>query len=207
MASDVLHGDDTPVPVLAPGAGKTKTGRLWVYVRDERPHAGDRPPAAVFFYSPDRKGEHPVAHLKDFVGVLHADGYAGFNGLYEADRKPGPIVEAACWAHLWMPPHLQGSCRRFGEYPQLRSSIRPVMATRPAPPALMVNPQAESQSCCASSRLDAPNGFTWLRYARFRHHTLKDPRICVGLWIGRCQKNLLRNLSLRGAIYAAVPQQ
>jgi hypothetical protein len=99
MASDVFHGDDTPVPVLAPGAGKTKTGRLWVYVRDERPHAGDRPPAAVFFYSPDRKGEHPVAHLKDFSGVLHADGYAGFNRLYEADRKPGPIVEAACWAH------------------------------------------------------------------------------------------------------------
>lgn len=100
MASDVLHGDDTPVPVLTPGAGRTKTGRLWVYVRDERPHAGDRPPAAVFFYSPDRKGERPIAHLKDFVGVLHADGYAGFNRLYEADRKPEPIVEAACWAHV-----------------------------------------------------------------------------------------------------------
>jgi len=99
MACDVLHGDDTPVPVLAPGAGKTKTGRFWAYVRDERPHGGDRP-AAVFFYSPDRKGEHPLAHLKDFAGVLHADGYAGFNGLYEAGRKPGPIVEAACWAHV-----------------------------------------------------------------------------------------------------------
>jgi transposase len=94
--SDVLHGDDTPVPVLAPGAGKTKTGRLWTYVRDERPHRGDRPPAAIFFYSPDRKGERPVAHLKDFTGVLHADGYAGFNGLYESGR----IIEAACWAHV-----------------------------------------------------------------------------------------------------------
>lgn len=100
MASEVLFGDDTPVPVLAPGTGKTKTGRLWTYVRDERPHAGNRPPAAVFFYSPDRKGERPVAHLKDFTGVLHADGYAGFNGLYEPNRKPGPIVEAACWAHV-----------------------------------------------------------------------------------------------------------
>jgi transposase len=96
MASDVLHGDDTPVPVLAPGAGKTKTGRLWTYVRDERPHQGARPPAAVFFYSPDRKGEHPIAHLQAFTGVLHADGYAGFNGLYQSGR----IVEAACWAHV-----------------------------------------------------------------------------------------------------------
>lgn len=94
--SDVLHGDDTPVPVLAPGAGKTKTGRLWTYVRDERPYRGDRPPAAIFFYSPDRKGERPVAHLKNFTGVLHADGYAGFNGLYESGR----VIEAACWAHV-----------------------------------------------------------------------------------------------------------
>ncbi len=96
MGSDVLHGDDTPVPVLAPGTGKTKTGRLWTYVRDERPHCGERPPAAMFFYSPDRKGQHPVAHLQDFSGVLHADGYAGFNALYEGDR----VIEAACWAHV-----------------------------------------------------------------------------------------------------------
>jgi transposase len=99
MASAALHGDDTPVAVLAPGSGKTKTGRFWVYVRDERPHRGKRPPAAVFFYSPDRKAERPLAHLRDFTGVLHADGYAGFKGLYEIGRKPGPIVEAACWAH------------------------------------------------------------------------------------------------------------
>jgi len=96
LQSEVLHGDDTPVPVLAPGAGKTKTGSLWTYVRDERPHAGARPPAAAFFYSPNRKGEHPVAHLKGFIGVLHADGYAGFNGLYQNGR----ISEAACWAHV-----------------------------------------------------------------------------------------------------------
>ena len=96
MGSEVLYGDDTPVPVLAPGAGKTKTGRLWTYVRDERPHQGARPPAAMFFYSPDRKGEHPIAHLQAFTGVLHADGYAGFNGLYQSGR----IIEAACWAHV-----------------------------------------------------------------------------------------------------------
>ena len=92
----VLHGDDTPVPILAPGTGKTRTGRLWTYVRDERPHGGEQPPAAVFFASPDRKGAHPLAHLTCFEGVLQADGYAGFNGLYERGR----IVEAACWAHV-----------------------------------------------------------------------------------------------------------
>jgi transposase len=96
MTSEVLHGDDTPVPVLAPGAGKTRTGRLWVYVRDERPYGGQRSPAAAFFYSVDRAGERPRAHLKDFTGVLHADGYAGFKGLYQGNR----IVEAACWAHV-----------------------------------------------------------------------------------------------------------
>jgi transposase len=96
LQSNVLHGDDTPVPVLAPGAGKTKTGRLWTYVHDERPHAGARPPAAMFFYSPDRKGEHPIAHLKNFTGVLHADGYAGFKSLYQGNR----IIEATCWAHV-----------------------------------------------------------------------------------------------------------
>ena len=95
-ASDTLHVDDTPVPVLAPGTGKTKTGRLWVYVRDERPFAGPRPPAAVFRYSIDRKGEHPRTHLKDFTGVIHADGYAGFNELFAGNR----ITEAACWAHV-----------------------------------------------------------------------------------------------------------
>jgi transposase len=96
MAGDVLHGDDTPVPVLDPGRGKTKTGRLWAYVRDGRPHASERPPAAVYFYSPDRKGQHPALHLKAFKGTLHADGYAGFNAIFEA----GDIAEAACWAHV-----------------------------------------------------------------------------------------------------------
>jgi Transposase IS66 family len=83
-------------PVLAPGTGKTKTGRLWTYVRDERPFGGARPPGALFFYSPDRKGEHPQAHLNDFRGVIHADGYAGFNELFVGGR----IVEAGCWAHV-----------------------------------------------------------------------------------------------------------
>jgi transposase len=96
LSATKLHADDTPVPVLAPGNGKTKTGRLWTYVRDDRP-AGDETPAAVWFaYTPDRKGEHPQAHLRNFTGTLQADGYAGFDRIYEAGR----IQEAACWAHV-----------------------------------------------------------------------------------------------------------
>jgi len=95
-ASGKLHADDTPVPVLAPGNGKTKTGRLWTYVRDDRPAGEMTAPAVWFAYSPDRKGEHPERHLREFRGTLQADAYAGFNQLYENGR----IQEAACWAHV-----------------------------------------------------------------------------------------------------------
>jgi transposase len=97
LAAERIHADDTTVPVLA--KGKTRTGRLWTYVRDDRPFVGPDPPAAVFFYSRDRGGEHPEQHLASYAGLMQADAYAGFNRLYEANRKPGPIVEAACWAH------------------------------------------------------------------------------------------------------------
>ena len=99
MASPKLHADDTPVPVLAPGTGKTATGRLWVYLRDNRRWRPSDKPAALFRYSPDRKGEHPREHLKAFTGFLQADAYAGFERLYDPDRKPGPITPVACWAH------------------------------------------------------------------------------------------------------------
>jgi transposase len=96
LAASKLHADDTPVPVLSPGNGKTKTGRLWTYVRDDRP-AGDKAAPAVWFaYSADRKGEHPERHLEKFRGTLQADAYAGFNQLYENGR----IQQAACWAHV-----------------------------------------------------------------------------------------------------------
>lgn len=91
-----VHADDTPVPVLAPGEGKTKTGRLWTYVRDDRPAGNEDPPAVWFAYSPNRRGEHPQLHLKSFKGVLQADAYGGLDVLY-AD---GTIQEAACWAHV-----------------------------------------------------------------------------------------------------------
>lgn len=97
LAAERIHADDTPVQVLA--RAKTRTGRLWTYVRDDRPFAGQGPPAAIFFYSRDRSGEHPEQHLASFAGLMQADAYAGFNRLYEERRKPGPVVEVACWAH------------------------------------------------------------------------------------------------------------
>jgi transposase len=95
MAATKLHADDTPVPVLAPGNGKTKTGRLWVYVRDDRNSGSKTPPAVWFAYTPDRKGEHPRQHLAKFKGTLQADAYGGYQKIYET----GNVLEAACWAH------------------------------------------------------------------------------------------------------------
>jgi len=97
FAAERIHGDDTTVPVLA--KVKTRIGRIWTYLRDDRPFGGQAPPAAVFFYSPDRAGIHPEQHLVDYSGILQADAYAGFKALYAPDRKPGPITEAGCWAH------------------------------------------------------------------------------------------------------------
>jgi transposase len=100
FAAEKIHGDDTTVPVLEPGLGRTKTGRLWAYVRDDRPFCGGAPPAVAYFYSPDRTGARPAAHLAGFTGLLQADAYAGFEKLYGPARiKPGPITEVACWAH------------------------------------------------------------------------------------------------------------
>jgi transposase len=109
FGSPRLFADDTPIPVLDPGRGRTKTGRLWVYARDDRPWAGLDPPAAVYFYSPDRKAERPASHLSGFRGVLQVDGYAGFERL----TATGSVVLAACWAHVR---------RRFYEFHQATGS-------------------------------------------------------------------------------------
>jgi transposase len=101
FAAERLHSDDTTVPVLA--KGKTDTARCWVYVRDDRPFGGPAPPAAMFYYSRDRSGEHPQAHLEEYAGIFQADAYGGYTKLYEANRKPGPLVEAACWVHARRP--------------------------------------------------------------------------------------------------------
>ncbi len=97
LAASRLHGDDTTVPVLA--AGKTDTGRCWVYLRDDRPFGGTPPPAAMFYYSRDRKGEHPRQHLAGFSGIFQADAFDGYRQLYAHGRSPGRIIEAACWVH------------------------------------------------------------------------------------------------------------
>lgn len=97
FAASRVHGDDTSVPLLA--RTKTITARLWTYVRDDQPFGGADPPAAVFYFSQSRHGEHPEHHLKNWRGVLQADAYGGYQALYAQDRKPGPIIEAACWAH------------------------------------------------------------------------------------------------------------
>jgi transposase len=95
MGAVRVHADDTTVPVLSPGNGKTRTGRLWCYVRDDHPFAGKTPKAVLYCYSPDRKGEHPKKHLAGFKGILQADGYAGYAGLYQQG-----VTEAACMAHV-----------------------------------------------------------------------------------------------------------
>ena len=101
LAAERLHGDDTTVPVLA--RGKTDIARCWVYVRDDRPFGGHAPPAATFRYSRDRSAQHPQAHLADYTCLLQADAYSGYSKLYEPGRSPGPILEAACWAHARRP--------------------------------------------------------------------------------------------------------
>jgi transposase len=113
LAAERLHGDDTPVPVLA--KGRTDTGRLWVYVRDDRPFGGGAPPAALYRYSRDRRGEHPAAHLAGWSGILQADAYAGFGSLYDGGRSPGPVTEAMCWAH---------ARRKFFELADIATSAR-----------------------------------------------------------------------------------
>ena len=97
LAAERLHGDDTTVPILA--KGKTDTGRIWTYVRDDRPFGGLSPPAALYYASRDRRQEHPERHLKTFNGILQADAYGGYNPLFKVDRDPDPLTQALCWAH------------------------------------------------------------------------------------------------------------
>lgn len=136
FAATRLHGDDTPVPVLDPGHGKTRQGRLWTYVSDGRPWRDDAPPAVCYLYSPDRKGIHPRSHLSRFAGVLHADGYAGFKELYKPDALHGArrIVEAACWAHVRRKfydltvngpaPMAEAALQQIGELYDIEADIR-----------------------------------------------------------------------------------
>ena len=144
LAASRLHGDDTTVPVLA--KGKTDTARAWVYVRDDAPFAGPDPPAALFRYSRDRSGAHPVEHLRTFTGILQADAYAGYRRLYAPDRSPGPVTEALCWAH---------GRRKFYELADIAANKRRGKRAPPISPlALEAADPVGSRSCGAGALAD-----------------------------------------------------
>jgi transposase len=196
FAAERLHGDDTTVPVLA--KERTKTGRVWGYVRDDRPFGGPDPPAVAFFYSPDRGGEHPERHLADFAGILQADAYAGFNRLYEPDRQPGPILEAACWSHarrrlfelaaVSKAPIASEAVRRIDELFAIEREIngRPaterlaVRAERSKPPVIALEAWLRVQHERVSRKSEIGKAIAyvlnhWNALTRF----LEDGRICL----------------------------
>lgn len=123
LAAERLHGDDTSVPILA--KGKTDTGRAWVYVRDDQPFGGTAPPAALFYASRDRSGDHPERHLAGFAGILQADAYGGYGRLYRPERSPAPITQALCWSH---------ARRKFFELADIAASSRRGKTVTPISP-------------------------------------------------------------------------
>ena len=223
-----LHGDDTTVPVLA--KGKTVTGRVWTYVRDDRPFAGPAPPAAVFFYSRNRDGEHPRKHLAAYAGILQADAYGGFNSLYDPKRSPAPITEAACWSHgrrkffvmadVAKAPLAVAAVRRIDAIFAIEGEINgwpaeqrlAVRTTRIAPLVAELESWMRSERARLSRHADVAKAMDymlkrWTAFTRF----LSDGRICLtnnaaeralrGIAIGR--KNWLFAGSDRGGERAA----
>ena len=194
MAGDRVHADDTVVPVLEPGLGRTRTARLWVYVRDDRPFAGADPAAAFYRYTSDRKGEHPRAHLSEFRGILQADGYAGFAKLYGGNR----IMEAACLAHarrkFWdvhettKSPLAREALNRIGALYRIENTIRgrppdqrlAVRAAHTAPLMSDLRYWLEATLSRISGRSDLAKA---IRYALSRWDALtlilRDGRACI----------------------------
>jgi hypothetical protein len=175
MAAKRLHGDDTSVPVLA--KGKTDIGRIWVYVRDDRPFGGPAPPAALFHYSRDRCGEHAEGHMVDFAGILQADAFAGYNRLYRVDRQPGRITETSCWAHarrkLFVLADIAANARRGRNAPPISplalEAVRWIDALFDIERA--INGQSSEQRLAARQEHIAPlvaELETWMRTERAR---------------------------------------
>lgn len=179
LGANKLHADDIPIPVLDPGRGKTKTGRLWTYVRDDRPAGSTDPPAVLFRYSPDRRGEHPQGHLQQFAGILQADAYSGFNGLYER----GAIFEAACWAHARRAfydlhqatnsPIAAEALERIAELYQIEANIR-----GKSPVERMQSRQAHAQPLLEALR-------TWLQQTLARVSKKSELAQAIGYVLGR----------------------
>lgn len=182
FASDHLFADDTPIPVLDPGRGRTKTGRLWVYARDQRPWRGQAPPAAVYLFAPDRKAERPAAHLQDFKGVLHVDGYAGFKAL----AGKCDVILAACWAHTRRKfyeveqatnaPLATEALRRIGELYAIETRVRGLPPTR----------RLAERRACSKPVVDALK--TWLEAQLCRlsdRSTLAEAiKYALARWVG-----------------------
>jgi transposase len=189
LAAERLHGDDTTVPVLA--TGKTVTARCWTYVRDDGPFGGPAPPAALFFYSRDRSGEHPQQHLAGWTGILQADAYGGYGKLYGAARTPGPVVEASCWAH---------ARRKFFELADLEAAARRKARGR-APP--VVSPMALE----AVRRIDALfeieraiNGMPAERRLAVRAERSAPLVAALEAWMRQERRKLSRHSDVAGAI-------
>jgi transposase len=188
LAAERLHGDDTTVPVLA--KGKTITGRCWTYVRDDRPFGGGAPPAALFFYSPDRSGEHPRQHLARWSGILQADAYGGYGKLYGGERTPGPVVEASCWAH---------ARRKFFELADIEAAARRKARGGTAP----VSPIA----LAAVQRIDAlfdierdVNGLSAEQRLAVRQAQSAPLMAALEAWLREERRKLSRHSELAGAM-------
>ncbi len=196
FAADRLHVDDTTVPVLA--KLKTITGRIWTYVRDDRPFGGKDPPAALFHYSRTRAGDYPRAHLAGWSGIMQADAFAGFNELYEARRKPAPIIEAACWSHgrrkffdlakLTKAPIACEAVRRIDELfaiersingasPEQRFAVRQEQS-KPLVDALETWLREQRDRVSAKSEIAKAINYSLNRWAAFTRF-LDDGRICL----------------------------
>jgi transposase len=189
LAAERLHGDDTTVPVLA--KGKTVTARCWTYVRDDRPFGGRAPPAALFFYSRDRSGEHPRQHLVTWSGILQADAYGGYGKLYEAGRGPAPVVEASCWAH---------ARRKFFELADIEAAARR-KAQRRTPP--VISPMALEAVQRIDALFDIERGINGLP-AKQRLAVRQErsaPRVAaLEIWMREERRKLSRHSDVAGAI-------
>lgn len=196
LSAQRIHADDTTVPVLA--KLKTVTGRIWTYVRDDRPFGGKDPPAAMFYYSRNRVADHPRDHLAGYAGIMQADAFAGFNGLYDAKRRPAPIIEAACWSHgrrkffdlakLSKSPIAAEAVRRIDELFEIERIINGKTPTeRVAVRQQCVKPLVDDLEAWMRKQRDllSPNGdpakainyilSRWAAFTRF----LNDGRICL----------------------------
>jgi transposase len=196
LTAERIHADDTTVPVLA--KLKTRIGRIWVYLRDDRPFGGAIPPAAFFEYSRSRHGEYPTKHLEGWTGVMQADAFAGFNDLYDGSRKPRPIIEAACWAHgrrkffelakLTKSPIAMEAVRRIDELFEIERAIngkppgerKTVRQERSKPLVIALEAWLEEQRARLSPKHDLVKAINyslnnWVAFTRF----LDDGRICL----------------------------